>query len=104
MAPLVKAMRAHWTTTSTLPCLLGLALAYQRTGRLDIIFASTMLLSSFIAHVMMEIWDDLSDFRLFRADQYRGGAHVPRTRFAGGSGTLTSGTVKPAQLATLLAI
>jgi 1,4-dihydroxy-2-naphthoate octaprenyltransferase len=94
-------MRIHWTTTSTMPCLLGAAIAWKH-GAFDLLIATLVLAAVWIAHVAMELWDDLCDFRGFRAEMYQGEEHTPHTRFSGGSGMLTSAQVQARDIERLL--
>lgn len=102
-ALLARTLRVHWTTTSTFPCLIGAAVAW-REGHFSPLLATAILLGVWIAHVAMELWDDVCDYRGFRDAMYADGGHVPLTRFSGGSGMLTSGAVSLKQAYILLGV
>ena len=51
---LSTALRLHWTTTSTLPCLIGAVAAWRR-GFLDLPLAAAIVAAMALAHIAMEI-------------------------------------------------
>ena len=87
---LLCAARLHYSTSSTYPSLLGGALALQH-GIFDLDLFLVVYSSTLVGHVLMEIKDELDDFRVYRSQFSHKGRRLPPTLFSGGSGAMSTG-------------
>jgi 1,4-dihydroxy-2-naphthoate octaprenyltransferase len=95
-------MRLHFSTSSTLAWAVGAAVAFHR-GYFALDVALLTWGVAFIGHITMEVLDELSDYKNFRAKLY-GQGYTPDTAFSGGSGALTSGNLSVAAAKRLVVL
>ncbi len=92
-SPLVwwKAFRYHFVPSSFLPAILGGTVAWTQTGIIYQWFFFLVVLGVTLNHIALNMTDDYFDY-LSAADKKNKKVINP---YAGGSGTLTSGKIKP---------
>lgn len=81
-------MRPHWSISSTLAALLGISLAWK-DGYHNSLLSMIIILSTFISHVFMEIWDEITDYKSYRMLLYDNDEHQTNN-LSGGSAILTN--------------
>jgi len=85
------AFRYHFVPSSFLPAILGGVVAWTQTGIIHQLFFFLVVLGVTLNHIALNMTDDYFDYHA-AADQKNKKVINP---YAGGSGTLTSGKIKP---------
>ncbi len=86
-----RAFRNHFVPSSFLPAILGGVVAWTQTGIIHKWFFFLVVLGVTLNHIALNMTDDYFDYRA-SVDQKNKKTVNP---YAGGSGTLTSGKIKP---------
>ncbi|HOF77177.1 MAG TPA: prenyltransferase [Smithellaceae bacterium] len=86
-----RAFRYHFVPSSFLPAILGGVVAWTQTGIIHKWFFFLVVLGVTLNHIALNMTDDYFDYRA-SVDQKNKKTVNP---YAGGSGTLTSGKIKP---------
>jgi len=86
-----RAFRYHFVPSSFLPAILGGTVAWTQTGIIHKWFFFLVVLGVTLNHIALNMTDDYFDYRA-SVDQKNKKTVNP---YAGGSGTLTSGKIKP---------
>lgn len=84
-----RLIRPHWTIASTLASSVAL-FAGLNDGFFSTYFSCLILLFFFVTHSMMEVNDELKDFKNYRKKIYDNDPKNPATLFSGGSGVLSN--------------
>ena len=84
-----RAFRYHFVPSSFLPAILGGTVAWTQTGNIYRWFFFLVVLGVTLNHIALNMTDDYFDYRA-SVDQKK-----TVNPYAGGSGTLTSGEIKP---------
>lgn len=89
-----QAFRFHFVPPSFLPAFLGGIIAWAITGRFHLWYFIVTVLGVTINHIALNMTDDYFDYRhsVDRAMERE------KNPYSGGSGTLTSGLIKPKQM------
>ncbi len=91
MANWWKAVRYHFVPPSFLPVFVGTASAYHHCGEIDFLFFLLTLIAVVANHIGLNMTDDYFDLK-HAVDVFKDQDSNP---YSGGSGTLTSGEIKP---------
>ena len=89
-----RAFRYHFVPSSFLPAILGGTVAWTQTGNIYRWFFFLVVLGVTLNHIALNMTDDYFDYRA-SVDQKNKKVINP---YAGGSGTLTSGEIKPSDM------
>jgi len=89
-----RAFRYHFVPSSFLPAILGGTVAWTQTGNIYRWFFFLVVLGVTLNHIALNMTDDYFDYRA-SVDQKNKKVMNP---YAGGSGTLTSGEIKPSDM------
>jgi 1,4-dihydroxy-2-naphthoate octaprenyltransferase len=89
-----QAFRYHFVPSSFLPAILGGILAWAQTGAMNKWFFFLVVLGVTLNHIALNMTDDYFDYRAAVDRKDKKGINP----YAGGSGTLTSGRIKPAEM------
>jgi 1,4-dihydroxy-2-naphthoate octaprenyltransferase len=95
-----KAFRFHFVPPSYLPAVLGAVVAWAVAGALHLGYFVLTVLGVTLNHIALNMTDDYFDYR-HSVDAARDREANP---FSGGSGTLTSGAIRPGQMRTVFAL
>lgn len=89
-----RAFRYHFIPSSFLPAILGGVLAWTQTGAMNKWFFFLVVLGVTLNHIALNMTDDYFDY--YAAVDRKGNKEI--NPYAGGSGTLTSGKIRPADM------
>lgn len=89
-----RASRFHYIPPSYLPAILGAVAAASFTGRFHFPYLAVTVAAVTVNHAALNMTDDYFDFR-HSVDRARTSGDNP---YSGGSGTLTSGRIRPARM------
>lgn len=88
------AFRYHYVPPSIFPVVIGSLVSLVNGTGFSFLFFAVALVTVIINHIALNMTDDYFDYK-HTVDQYRSGSNP----YSGGSGMLTSGMIKPRQLA-----
>jgi 1,4-dihydroxy-2-naphthoate octaprenyltransferase len=89
-----RAFRYHFVPPSFLPAILGAVVAWSISGRFSLGYFVVATFAVVLNHIALNMTDDYYDY-MQSVDRAAGRLENP---YSGGSGLLTSGAIKPAQM------
>lgn len=89
-----QAFRFHFVPPSFLPAILGGVIAWSITAKFSVLYFMVTVIGVTINHIALNMTDDYFDYQ-HSVDRAKDREKNP---YSGGSGTLTSGLIKPKQM------